>query len=196
MECYWIHVSVTSCLHSRHFEQSPLHFLWVEAHGTALYLRPGKRYAFSMIMHDACCQDCTFFLHNFQLLPWTRLAPEFHRRFKAKTFLQDDDVPIDDTTQSRSSRRKKKDAKVLGTKFQDFDGILGRSTSDPCQVPRAGRGRRSLPPHTRPKEAPPGRRLQSLHLATSQHSKKVTRTSLSKLQEEGEALGTAAITLR
>ncbi|UYV69329.1 hypothetical protein LAZ67_6003256 [Cordylochernes scorpioides] len=35
--------------------------------------------------------------------------------------------------QSRSSRRKKKDAKVLGTKFQDFDGILGRSTSDPCR---------------------------------------------------------------
>ncbi|UYV74089.1 hypothetical protein LAZ67_11002076 [Cordylochernes scorpioides] len=33
--------------------------------------------------------------------------------------------------QSRSSRRQKKDAKVLGTKFQDFDGILGRSTSNP-----------------------------------------------------------------
>ncbi|UYV79128.1 hypothetical protein LAZ67_17001194 [Cordylochernes scorpioides] len=37
----------------------------------------------------------------------------FHSRVKAKTSLQDNDVPIDDTTQSRSSRRKKKDAKLL-----------------------------------------------------------------------------------
>ncbi|UYV74034.1 hypothetical protein LAZ67_11001888 [Cordylochernes scorpioides] len=36
--------------------------------------------------------------------------------------------------QSRSSRRKKMDAKVLGTKFQDFDGILGRSTSNPRYI--------------------------------------------------------------
>ncbi|UYV70417.1 hypothetical protein LAZ67_7002938 [Cordylochernes scorpioides] len=62
-----------------------------------------------------------------------RLTPGIHSSVKAKTRLQDDDVPIDDTTQSRSSRHKKKDAKVLGTRFQDFDGILGRSTSDPCQ---------------------------------------------------------------
>ncbi|UYV74910.1 Transposase [Cordylochernes scorpioides] len=38
--------------------------------------------------------------------------------------------------QSRSSHRKKKDAKVLGTKFQDFDGILGISMSDPCHRKR------------------------------------------------------------
>ncbi|UYV61723.1 hypothetical protein LAZ67_1006164 [Cordylochernes scorpioides] len=38
--------------------------------------------------------------------------PGFHRRDKAKTSLQDDDVPIDDTT----------------TKFQEFDRNLGRSS--------------------------------------------------------------------
>ncbi|UYV74033.1 hypothetical protein LAZ67_11001886 [Cordylochernes scorpioides] len=36
--------------------------------------------------------------------------------------------------QSRFSCRKKMDAKVLGTKFQDFDGILGRSTSNPRYI--------------------------------------------------------------
>ncbi|UYV71195.1 hypothetical protein LAZ67_8002127 [Cordylochernes scorpioides] len=58
----------------------------------------------------------------------------FHHLVKAKTSLQDDDVPIDDMTQSRSSRRKKKNAIVLRTVFQDIDAILGRNTSDPCQL--------------------------------------------------------------
>ncbi|UYV65425.1 hypothetical protein LAZ67_3004331 [Cordylochernes scorpioides] len=40
------------------------------------------------------------------------LSIRFHRRVKAKTSLQDDNVPIDDTTQSRSSCRNKKDAKL------------------------------------------------------------------------------------
>ncbi|UYV77474.1 hypothetical protein LAZ67_15001145 [Cordylochernes scorpioides] len=35
--------------------------------------------------------------------------------------------------QSRSSRRKRKDLKLLRTEFQDSGGILDRSTSNPCQ---------------------------------------------------------------
>ncbi|UYV65284.1 hypothetical protein LAZ67_3003806 [Cordylochernes scorpioides] len=63
-----------------------------------------------------------------------RLTPGFHRRAKAKTSLEDDDVPIDnDTTTKPLFTPQEKGRKVLGTKFQDFDGILGRSTSDPCQ---------------------------------------------------------------
>ncbi|UYV84753.1 hypothetical protein LAZ67_X003338 [Cordylochernes scorpioides] len=58
-----------------------------------------------------------------------------HHRVKVKTSLQDDDFHIDDIRQqSLSSRRNKKDTKVLGTMFQDFDGILGRSTSDNCKL--------------------------------------------------------------
>ncbi|UYV69583.1 hypothetical protein LAZ67_6004023 [Cordylochernes scorpioides] len=61
-----------------------------------------------------------------------RLTPGFHRRVKAKTSFQDDDVPIDDdTTTKLLFTPQEKDAKVQGTKFQDFDGILGSSTSDP-----------------------------------------------------------------
>ncbi|UYV76620.1 K02A2.6-like [Cordylochernes scorpioides] len=64
-------------------------------------------------------------------LHFRRLGPGFHRRVKAKTSLQDDDVPIDDTTAKPLFTPQEKDAKVLGTKFQDFDGIL--DTSDPYQ---------------------------------------------------------------
>ncbi|UYV61854.1 hypothetical protein LAZ67_1006859 [Cordylochernes scorpioides] len=62
---------------------------------------------------------------------WEMLG--FHRRAKAKTSPRrcrcsyrryDDKAAL-------HAARKKKDAKVLGTKFQDFDGILGRSTSNP-----------------------------------------------------------------
>ncbi|UYV65656.1 hypothetical protein LAZ67_3004984 [Cordylochernes scorpioides] len=35
--------------------------------------------------------------------------------------------------QSRSSCRKRKAAKLLGTDFQDSEGILDRNMSDPCQ---------------------------------------------------------------
>ncbi|UYV82258.1 hypothetical protein LAZ67_21001480 [Cordylochernes scorpioides] len=52
---------------------------------------------------------------------------------KARISLQDDDVSIEDTTTKPLFTPQEKGPKVLGTKFQDFDGILGRSTSDPCQ---------------------------------------------------------------
>ncbi|UYV61089.1 K02A2.6-like [Cordylochernes scorpioides] len=54
-----------------------------------------------------------------------KLVPGFHRRVKAKTSFQDNDVPIEEKTT--------KNAKLLGRKFQDFDGILGRTTSDPFE---------------------------------------------------------------
>ncbi|UYV75829.1 GVQW3 [Cordylochernes scorpioides] len=50
----------------------------------------------------------------------------FHRRVRAKTSLQDGDVPIDDTTTKPLFTPQEK---VLGTKFQDFDGILGKGTN-------------------------------------------------------------------
>ncbi|UYV77147.1 hypothetical protein LAZ67_14003443 [Cordylochernes scorpioides] len=55
------------------------------------------------------------------------------RRVKAKTSLEDYDVPIDDTSTKPLFTPQKNDTKVLGTMFQDFDRIFGRSTSDPCQ---------------------------------------------------------------
>ncbi|UYV84906.1 hypothetical protein LAZ67_X003949 [Cordylochernes scorpioides] len=61
----------------------------------------------------------------------------FLRRAKAKTSLEDDDVPIDDTTTKPLLSRKKKNAEVLGTKLQDFDGILGRSTEILLDDPRS-----------------------------------------------------------
>ncbi|UYV77322.1 hypothetical protein LAZ67_15000502 [Cordylochernes scorpioides] len=42
----------------------------------------------------------------------------FHRRFKAKTYLQDDDVPIDDTKTKPYFTPQETDAKVLGTIFK------------------------------------------------------------------------------
>ncbi|UYV76942.1 hypothetical protein LAZ67_14002510 [Cordylochernes scorpioides] len=60
-----------------------------------------------------------------------RLTPGLHRRAKAKTSLEDDNVPIDDTTTKSLFTPQEKERKGTRTKFQDFDGIIGRSTSDP-----------------------------------------------------------------
>ncbi|UYV70073.1 hypothetical protein LAZ67_7001710 [Cordylochernes scorpioides] len=51
----------------------------------------------------------------------SRLAPGFHRRVKAKTSFQDDDVPIDYDTTTKPLFTPQE--KVLGTTFQDFDGF-------------------------------------------------------------------------
>ncbi|UYV77373.1 hypothetical protein LAZ67_15000734 [Cordylochernes scorpioides] len=59
-----------------------------------------------------------------------RLAPGFHRRVKAKTTFQDEDVPKDDMTTKQLFTPQEKGCKGTRDKFQDSDGILGRSTSD------------------------------------------------------------------
>ncbi|UYV70071.1 hypothetical protein LAZ67_7001708 [Cordylochernes scorpioides] len=67
-------------------------------------------------------------IHGCCDLHFRRLTQGFHRRDKAKTSLEDDDVPIDDTTTKPLFTPQEKGCKVTREKFQDFDGILGRST--------------------------------------------------------------------
>ncbi|UYV66885.1 hypothetical protein LAZ67_4003230 [Cordylochernes scorpioides] len=64
------------------------------------------------------------------------LPTGFHRHAKAKTSLEDDDVPIDDTTTNLLFTPQEKERKSTRDKVPDFDDILGRSTSTTPPPPR------------------------------------------------------------
>ncbi|UYV75166.1 hypothetical protein LAZ67_12002717 [Cordylochernes scorpioides] len=77
--------------------------------------------------------------HRQPLLTWStnaaypRLTPGFHRRVKAKTSLQDDDVPIDDTTTKPFFMPQEKGRKGTMDKVPRLRWNPWQSTSDPSR---------------------------------------------------------------